>query len=35
VTASLAFSAQEIKPLSLAAQGIDKLEINGKGRVIK
>lgn len=27
VTASLAFSAQEIKPLSLAAQGIDKLEI--------
>ncbi|MCX6576122.1 MAG: hypothetical protein NTV82_06990 [Candidatus Aminicenantes bacterium] len=28
VTASLAFSAQEIKPLSLAAQGIDKLEID-------
>jgi DUF4097 and DUF4098 domain-containing protein YvlB len=28
MTASLAFSAQEIKPLSLAAQGIDKLEID-------
>ncbi len=28
MTASLAFSAQEVKTLSLAAQGIDKLEID-------
>lgn len=28
LASSLAFSAQEIKPLSLAAQGIDKLEID-------
>ena len=35
VTASLAFSAQEIKPLSLAAQGIDKLEIESGAGFLK